>query len=130
MSALDTWAVSPVGRWHYLTSSELGPVAACGRWRVELPPEVTQPTQPPGACEACARLVDTRPLKEAPRDDATMALKRQRDREVQARIRRGVERVRAGERVTDVAREVGVTDRTLHRYLARRPGGYRAEVVS
>ena len=119
MSALDLWAVSPVGRWHHLVSSEWGPVAACGRWRVELPPGVTQPTQPPDACPDCARLVDTRPLKEPTRSEAVRDAKRERELARVRTIRAAVERVRRGEEVLAVAREVGVADRTLFRHLAR-----------
>lgn len=113
MSAVGLWALSPVGRWHYVVAGDLGPVAACGRWSVEATTE-TATRRPDGACELCRGLAVAAQRDERPGYDATRA----------ERNRRLVESMRLkladGATIAEAARLLDVAEHTARRAWQRR----------
>jgi len=118
MSAVGLWALSPVGRWHYVVAGDLGPVAACGRWHVEATPETAE-QRPDGACLQC-RVVTSPTGGVNGADDA-----------LKAELRRACGRMLAqGFTVAEVARYFDVGEQWLRRLWNRPSAGVRAAEVS
>lgn len=74
-----SWALSPLGRWHFMTLGEFGLHAACGNWtHSDRTPLHTSEQRPRDACAACVRIAgaDVSTMRDAARREHDRLRKR------------------------------------------------------